>query len=314
MKFPMVPPDDVLTGMQLTADEVGALEQRLEGAPGDLMTRSQLLGYYAGAMLASLEAAQHLERHALWLIENAPDAEVTGCAFCGVGDAQQFARAESLWRGHLERRPDDPRILTHAARFLQYSKPELAEELIVRARKVDPSGDWSLHEVPEFEPPASIAPTPVAENRLPAGSPERFYALGDLAKRALAERRYEESEALALELLELAPQFLTDWNYGNAIHCGHHVLGQLALARGDLEQARQRLLMAAEMPGSPQLMSFGPNMALAQALLERGETEVVLQFFERCNKFWSMGHGKLDAWTKDVRGGRTPNFMANLVY
>jgi hypothetical protein len=163
MKFPMVPPDDVLTGMQLTADEVGALEQRLEGAPGDLMTRSQLLGYYAGAMLASLEAAQHLERHALWLIENAPDAEVTGCAFCGVGDAQQFARAESLWRGHLERRPDDPRILTHAARFLQYSKPELAEELIVRARKVDPSGDWSLHEVPEFEPPASIAPTPVAE-------------------------------------------------------------------------------------------------------------------------------------------------------
>jgi hypothetical protein len=179
-----MPSDDILAGMQLTAGEVVVLERRLQDAPDDLMIWSHLLGYYAGAMLASLDAAQHLERHALWLIENAPDADVTGCAFCGVGDSEQFSRAESLWRGHLERRPNDPRILTYAARFFQHRKPEFAEELIALARKVDPSGDWSrsrsrsatwrrpLRLVPSMraacQPEASPRPTYMKQMKSPA--------------------------------------------------------------------------------------------------------------------------------------------------
>ena len=55
-------------------------------------------------------------------------------------------------------------------------------------------------------------------------------------------------------------------------------------------------------------------MSLAKDLLEKGEKETVLQYFDLCRKFWSMGGDKLDQWTKDVKAGQTPDFGANLVY
>ncbi len=55
-------------------------------------------------------------------------------------------------------------------------------------------------------------------------------------------------------------------------------------------------------------------MSLAKDLLERGERETVLQYFELCRKFWQMGHDQLDQWTKDVNAGRIPDFGANLIY
>lgn len=65
--------------------------------------------------------------------------------------------------------------------------------------------------------------------------------------------------------IELAPQFRTNWNYGNAIHDGHMVLGRVALRRGDIEAAKRELLEAGKTPESPQLNSLGPNRSLACA-------------------------------------------------
>lgn len=74
------------------------------------------------------------------------------------------------------------------------------------------------------------------------------------------------------------------------------------------------LRAAGETPGSPQLNSFGPNMTLAKDLLERGERDAVLAYFEACRVFWKMGGNSLDAWRQDVEAGRIPNFGANLRY
>jgi hypothetical protein len=60
--------------------------------------------------------------------------------------------------------------------------------------------------------------------------------------------------------------------------------------------------------------SFGPNMSLAKDLLAKGERDAVLDYFERCRKFWLMDWGKLDEWSKDLRAGHAPDFGANLVY
>ena len=60
--------------------------------------------------------------------------------------------------------------------------------------------------------------------------------------------------------------------------------------------------------------SFGPNMSLAKDLLEKGERDTVLQYFELCRKFWTMDYGKLDEWSQEVRAGKIPRFGANLVY
>ena len=84
--------------------------------------------------------------------------------------------------------------------------------------------------------------------------------------------------------------------------------------KGDVAEVRKRLLASADSMGSPQMNSFGPNMQLAKELLEIGEKAVVLDFFQRCNKFWKMGGDRLAAWTASVKKGDIPEFGPNLAY
>ena len=142
----------------------------------------------------------------------------------------------------------------------------------------------------------------------------RFYALSGLAKAALKADSLDKAAAYAKDLLKGAEANHDDWNYGNAIHDGHMVLGMVALRAGNLGEARDHLLDAGRTPGSPQLNSFGPNMQLAKQLLERGETGAALQYFELCRSFWTMGAKQLDAWSRDVNAGKIPAFGANLIY
>jgi hypothetical protein len=143
---------------------------------------------------------------------------------------------------------------------------------------------------------------------------ERFYALPAAAKKALENGETEKARKLATELLGRASEHSDDWNCGNAIHHGNLVLGRIALAKGDVAEAKKRLLAAADTKGSPQMNSFGPNMQLAKELLAKGEKDVVLQYFERCAIFWKMGGDRLATWTEEVRKGKTPDFGANLLY
>ena len=141
-----------------------------------------------------------------------------------------------------------------------------------------------------------------------------FYELSDLAKRAFNAGEIDKAEAYATQLLQMAPQYPKDWNYGNAIFYGNFVLGRISVQRGKFVQAGQYLLAAGATPGSPQLDSFGPNMTLAKELIEKGRSAVVLQYLVLCKHFWKMDDGKLDQWSDAVRKGRIPDFSANLSY
>jgi hypothetical protein len=143
---------------------------------------------------------------------------------------------------------------------------------------------------------------------------DRFYALDSAAKESFNVGNIQDAGKFANELLKLAPNFRGNWNYGNAIQDGNLVLGRIALHEGRTQEAGQYLLAAGSSQGSPTMNSFGPNMSLAQDLLEKGQRDVVLQYFELCRKFWTMDHGKLDQWSNEVRAGKIPDFGANLVY
>lgn len=153
-----------------------------------------------------------------------------------------------------------------------------------------------------------------------AGQPdqyiERFHALGDVAKMNFAFGKPEDAQASATEMLALAEKYKNEiWSKGacgQAVHDGNLVLGRLALEQGAIEDAKRYLLEAGTSAGSPVLGSFGPNMSLARDLLEKGERDTVLQYFERCGKFWQAD--SLKQWTDEVTAGRTPNFGANLIY
>ncbi len=149
-------------------------------------------------------------------------------------------------------------------------------------------------------------------SRLPWRYP-RFLALHSRAER-LVESDPSRAASFARELLQLAEQYRGDWNYGNAIHKGHLILGRVALRRGDLATARSELLLAGSTPGSPQLDSFGPNMTLAKELLEAGEKGVVLEYFELCRRFWVMGAQHLAYWSAAINESRVPDFGPSLRY
>lgn len=143
---------------------------------------------------------------------------------------------------------------------------------------------------------------------------QRFYGLRRLAKDSFEAGRLEDARAQALELLDLARAYPSDWNHGNGIHDGNLVLGRLALRAGSVDEAKAFLKKAGQTPGSPQLDTFGPNMTLARDLLVRGEREAVLDYFHLCSRFWRLHEDRLDAWTATVKAGGIPDFRANLVY
>ncbi len=143
---------------------------------------------------------------------------------------------------------------------------------------------------------------------------ERFYALNRAAKKALKAGKTEEARGFANELARLAPAYTNDWNYGNAIQDSNQVLGRIALKEGNVAEAKKRLLDSAESKGSPQMNSFGPNMQLAKELLAKGETQVVVDYLQRCERFWKMGSDRLAGWAQAINMGETPNFGANLEY
>lgn len=148
-----------------------------------------------------------------------------------------------------------------------------------------------------------------------AKTPEmRFYALNDAAKQSFVLGKTEDARKFANELMTLLPQFEGNWNYGNAMQDANLVLGRIAVLEGRMDEAKKHLLLAGESPGSPQMDSFGPNMSLAKDLLEKGEQQIVLDYFDLCRKFWEMHDGKLDEWSQQVKDGKIPNFGANLVY
>ncbi len=146
------------------------------------------------------------------------------------------------------------------------------------------------------------------------GDRARYNELGRAAMTSVFFGPPGEAKRLAEELLDIAGRVERNWNYGNAVHDGHVVLGLLALREGRVEDAKRELRLAGETPGSPQLDTFGPNMMLARDLLRRGERVAVLLYFALCRRFWESHAGTLDRWEEDVLQGREPDFGANLVH
>ena len=130
----------------------------------------------------------------------------------------------------------------------------------------------------------SMAPTPaetlahLEQNSIGTTAFERYLLLPDLSTAAYAAGDMNKALSYANELLADASIHVSHWRQGEAIYFGNIIAGRVALARGDLQSAKSHLLAAGLTTGSPRLVSFGPNMALAQELLQHGERNTVTQF------------------------------------
>lgn len=167
-----------------------------------------------------------------------------------------------------------------------------------------PEQDAQLRQIVVDRAPAELAAVDAATT-----DEEVFYALPSAAYAAFHLEQFDLAGKLAQRALLMAQAYRGNWNYGNAIHAGHTVLGLLALRGGDLLTATARLKDSGETPGSPQLGSFGPTMYLAKELLKRGHFEPVREYFRQCREFWKMGDTWLEIWNKKIDAGEIPNFF-----
>ena len=327
--FPSI--QDALAGTKLTAAQILELESKSKKDPEDLSLRNQLLGYYSHAQFVSKEARQARQKHILWLIEHHPSAAIFTGGFGIMNrtlDGSVYEEAKTLWLNQVKQNPKNAIILGHAANFFVLDDRTEAEDLFKQAEKLEPQNpDWpsrlaELYMLDGSYPPPgagneagkkALAQMEKAQTEtLDAGS--RFSNLDALARMAYKAGETEKARTYATEFLRQAEQNKSSWADGNAVHNGNVILGRIALREGKLDEAKRHLLAAGETKGSPQLNSFGPNMALAKELIEKGEKESVLAYFKSCAKFWGMGAGKLEVWTKEVGAGLVPDFGANLNY
>lgn len=321
---------------QMTAKDADSLEEALNKHPDDLTVREELIKYYFEKILTSKmpELEEKWERHVLWLIEHNPESELAGLPDAefmlegSTGSIEGYQRGKQLWLQQVDRHPDNQPILHNAAQFLSLYDGKTSRELLEKAWAIDPSDGQTAsalaqsyererEQVTSTEEKTGLAKKALSirERALEkVDGEQRFYELAEVATSAFEAGEPEKAKEYATELLQSAQKSNIDWNYGNALHKGNIVLGRVALSRGDIVGAKQHLLAAGEIPGSPQLDSFGPNMTLAKELLEKGEREVVLTYLQSCGKFWKMGGDELQRWIATIKGGGTPDFGANLVY
>jgi hypothetical protein len=314
-----------MSGSRLTAEEVESLEKQIEKNPHDITARTKLLGYYFGKQYQDRSAREAKRKHVLWLILNSPESEVLATPYGELNaflDKEAYSQGKEAWINQLKTKPANLKLLENSANFFQQRDRELARESLQTARSLDIDNPkwpeklghlYSLDMIRKSLKDKTNAAEKALEQfeiayKLSTDS-QRDALLQSLAKVALAANKPKKAREYAEKMLS---RNSPGWNYGNNIHYGNIILGKIAMASDDLDEAKKRLIKAGETPGSPQLNSFGPDMALAKELLQKGEKDVVLKYLEFCAKFWKSGKDRLHKWSVVVEDGKIPDFGFNL--
>ena len=290
------------------------LERQLREDPDNLELRIKRLGFLFAKELPRA-------REVLWLARQHPSVDLAGfTVFRRDEDPEVYEQVRLVWQYLVEDSPENSVYREQAARFASHDDPTYTEALYREGASLDPAeARWPEH-LGNLLMRRSTSVTDAAVATALAGEAvqafERAYELEswdfrrhgiqiDIARAAVAAGLVHVASTAANLVLRDASQFERTWQYGNAIHWAHIVLGQVAL-RNNLEIACGELTLAGRTRGSPQLNSFGPDLELAQSLLDLGRTDTVLDYLRECKRFWEMDRGALDQWIHQISAGERP--------
>lgn len=309
-------------GESLSLEEVAALERMLEAEPNDKSIRARLLGYYSGIDRIRDRAAQEAKhKHTLWFIRRAPESEVLrwNQEIDPCNDPAAYLDGKRLWLEHLERGPENLVFYRHAAQFMFLRDEDLSIDLLRQGQDREPSNpDWAIqlgliHSFGISGPAVSEA-MGIEKAQQALAQYEMAYEIqgGDRGTpghvlRSLAEVAFAAGQDD--KALEFARQALSSdeaWDQAELAHVGNIVLGKLALRRGDVKQARAKLLSAAAVSPDSAVAWFSPDFSLASSLLERGQKKAVLRYLRLCSRTWTDERDRLEEWIVLLRNDRVP--------
>ena len=303
-------------GEDLSAAEAAALEQQLLDHPQDLVARARLVGYHAARRRPG---GKDHSRHVLWFIRNLPEsALLESTRIMPFFDPEGYTEGKDEWLRLIEEESDNVALLRNAARYFTVSDDDLAAKLLGRGEALDPSNPYWAKQLGRnrwgeahnpyrgTDPAIALQALAAFQRAYELSDPDdRADLLPDLAITAFAAGETERARGHAEAMLAALPGAR---NRGDYLHYGNLVLGRIALDGGNLDEARDRLLAAGRTRGASLRRFGGPDMALAKALLERGETRTVLLYLESCLDIWEHGAENLRDWIALIEAGRTPDF------
>ena len=311
-------------GRKLSKEEVRKLQVKIGSDPNEVVSRLKLLGYYNRKSIMDPDARKpHLEL-VRWFVQNYPEFTCHSMNIHSSFNPEGYVEIKKRWLETVARYPNNTRIIGNAAYFLLLGDNNASEKLLNKAQALEPDNpEWAerlgqVFMLRNIRTKGKQQRKELAEKTLKqielaiqlTESPKKLSTLKvSAAKAAMRAGKSKMAKSYGEQLIANAAD-ATD--SGDAIHHGNTILGRLALQGGDLPQAKEHLLESGRVSASPVLGSFGPSMVLANELLEKGETEVVLEYFDLCEKFWKHQPERLDDWKKAVKAGSKPDFGPNL--
>lgn len=231
-------------------------------------------------------------------------------AFLLGGAAQMLAAGGIQNQGQLAFGEDDP--------------PLLAERWLRRAIQIAPSSEqWKNMLAPIVRGEANRAEDPRERARLfseamaLAADRDKPSYLADAAKAEFeagddqaAARDAQKAIDAAADLVKKNPNQAADF-----INRGNSVLGRIALARGDAQEARARLRAAMNIPADANnFRANGPDMSLAQDMAEAGERDAVIAYLEASRQIWLYDRGLIDHYIRSLKAGKKREAFANFTH
>ena len=309
-------------GFKLSEQEALELQAKVDKDPAELVSRLKLMSYYSRRSIMNRDARPPQLKLLRWFLKNYPeDAGDTSMGVHASLNPEAYIEIKRKWLALIEQYPNNTKIIGNAANFVLLADRDLADELLERAKKLDPEDpkwasklghshelrligernklkreEWGAKALEQYELAIELTGEPQQLDRL------RTSAAKSAMKGGLLRKAKTYAEGLLKEQVS-----------DNSIHQANVILGRLALQSGEIEKAEAYLVAAGKVSSTPSLSTSGPSMLLAKELLEKEETEVVLQYFELCGKFWKKPK-KLKQWAEEVKKGVIPDFGNNLIH
>jgi hypothetical protein len=300
-------------GASLKASEVRELEAKVATNENDEDSRKKLLRHYAHYETKQTPAVQSAYlKHRLWLIENRPrlgDDQALGWSRPELPTASRDG-LRNAWLASLAKAKADSTVRLNAIEFLNNYFPADAARLIDEGLALDPTNYkfpllmtkvilLDVKKDSTEEQRRAIAKRLLVPGRLALGlikkerSSERDSDRCDLLKvigsAAVAAGDLDAAESFATELILDFGQSVESYEYDDATHLGNITLGRVALLRGNIEKAKEYLLVAIRAPlRKPQNSLFNIDMRLAKELYEKGVKAEVVEFLKLCLELGNM--------------------------
>ncbi len=314
-----LPTELLLAGLRFTPTDAERQEVILATNQENLNARGLLLGYY-GRPFAGTADRKKFQAHSLWIIEHKPLSPLNKLTrLTPDDDDASYEKGKKLWLDHCRNQQENIEILTNAAQYFLIFDRELAESCLQKGKTLEPYNrdlakrlaqvyDLGLEHLDYSESKRRALQEQERALALSRDPLEIIFMLLDLPELAFQAGEFEKAANYSHRLLEdaskenpIAPTISSD-----GTHRAHTFLGQIALIRGDIEQAKRHLKSSCEVAPSPVLKSFGPKFDLAKTLLEAGERSAVIDYLDGCAEFWKNNRGRLARWRSEIENRQMP--------